>query len=148
MMPISQRKWCYITRANCVTGPLPEREGSAAQPEMAGQPLARSGPLHPAAHAVRQDVGLDHFQEQRGRVPEVEEVPLPGPLPVTAVPEPAAADTGYLVLVAVGPRRVGDLLPEPDNLALHVVDQHPLIRVGPAVEPAHLQRQRDIADLV
>src|SRR5579872_6507728 len=99
---------------------VPEADGSVAQPEVARQELARAGPLDASSHAFAQRVGLDHLDEQRGGVADVEEVSLPRPLPVPRVPEPAAADPRHLVRASVGARAIGDLLPEPDHLALEI----------------------------
>ncbi|SHX79052.1 Uncharacterised protein [Mycobacteroides abscessus subsp. abscessus] len=77
---------------------------------------------------------------------EVEEVALPIPLAVTGIPEPAAADAVNLRLPTAGIR--GHLFPEPDHLALLIVDDHLLIRVRPALQALHLLAECDIADLV
>ncbi|SHV42698.1 Uncharacterised protein [Mycobacteroides abscessus subsp. abscessus] len=81
---------------------------------------------------------------------EVEEVALPIPLAVTGIPEPAAADAVDAQIVTAGfIISTGDhLFPEPDHLALLIVDDHLLIRVCPALQALHLLAECDIADLV
>src|SRR5664280_1951517 len=100
--------------------------------------------LHPRAECV----GLDHLDVGRRGVADVEEVALPAPPEVAGVAEPAAAEPGDLVVAAVLAGRVGDLLPEPEDLALGIVDQDAHVGIGPPAEALHLQPHRQLAYLV
>jgi hypothetical protein len=51
-------------------------------------------------------------------------------------------------VAAVRPGGVGHLLPQPEDLALGIVDEHSLVRVGPTSEAVHLGAQRELADLI
>ena len=86
------------------------------------------------------------MHEHLRHVAEVEEVTLPLDQLVGIEPEPTAADAVDLVPGAVG--LVDDLLPEADDLALLLVDEHLLVLVDPVLQAFHLQAQSDVADLV
>ncbi|CFR68083.1 Uncharacterised protein [Mycobacterium tuberculosis] len=77
---------------------------------------------------------------------EVEEIALPVPFPAAGIPEPAAANAVHLLLGAIGVG--GNLFPEPNHLALFLVDDDPLIGVAPALQAVHFLAQRNVADLV
>src|SRR5438067_269923 len=126
---------------------FPETDRRLAEAIVAGL-LAGCRPFHTLRHAFGQRPVLDHLDERRGGVSEIEEVALPRPLVAPGVPEPATADAGDFVSAPVCALRVGDLLPQPDHLALHVVDQNLLIRIRPSIQAAHLAAERDGADLV
>src|SRR5207302_492882 len=128
-------------------GHVPQSDRCLAEPIVAGL-LAGRRAFHALRHSLGERAVLDHLDEGRGGVSEVEEVTLPRPLEVAAVAEPAAPDTGDDVLASVCALRVGYLLPEADHLALALVDQDVLIRVRPPVESAHLLAERDLSDLV
>ena len=110
--------------------------------------LRSERPVHARRHAVRQDVRLHHLDEQRAGVAEVEPIALPRPFHVPGVLEPTAADSCDLVRGTVGATCVRDLTPQPDHLALALIDDHGLVRVGPAVEAIHLEADRVVPDFV
>src|SRR5580692_6090643 len=127
---------------------LPEADGCTPERVVAGETLSGHGLLESLLHPGQQRSVLDHRHEHGAGVPHIEEVPLPRPLEVAAVAEPTAPEPWDLVVGPVGLGGVGHLLPQPDDLALLLIDEHPLIRVDPAFEPGHLQAEGDLADLL
>src|ERR1035437_10663859 len=109
---------------------------------MTGLPLARYRLLAPLLHPGGEYTGSDHLDERGSGVADIEEVALPSPLKVAGVLEPAATQAGDLVVAPVRPGGVGDLLPETEHPALHVVDEDPLIGIGPPAEPLHPQHHQ------
>src|SRR6478752_2750542 len=100
----------------------PDRYRCLSEWVVAGQLLPGQRALDPFLHTGRQVAGPDQLTEHVGNVPEVEEVALPLDLEICIESEPAAADSVDLALGAVA--LVDDLLPEPDDLTLLVVDEH------------------------
>src|SRR5580658_4122163 len=129
-------------------GYFPQSDRRLPQREMAGQALARHGPLDALLHAGKQRAVTDHLEEDGPGVAHVEEVTLPGPLEIAGVAKPAPAQPGDLIVRAVGPGGVGHLLPQAEDLALLVVDEHLLVRVRPPFQTGHLEPQSQLADLL
>ena len=120
--------WVSWDRRRMVTrsGRGPRRSGSRAASRRPNCARCASG------HRLGQVSGTHQVQVQLLHVAEVEEVALPFDLSIVQ-PEPAAADAVDLRLVAVG---IGcHLLPEADDLADLVVDDHLLIRVAQPSRP-------------
>src|SRR5664279_4156390 len=127
---------------------LPQAHRSLSHPLVTGLPLAGCGLLEALLHALGQHPVVDNLDEGGGGVAHVEEVALPAPLVIAGVPEPTSAQTGDLVVASVGPGGVGHLLPQAEDLTLVLVDEHPLVGVGPPAQALHLEAQGVLADLV
>src|SRR5699024_1525628 len=93
-------------------------------------------------------IGGHQVHQDGGGIPEIEPVTVPAPPEIASVTEPAPTDAGHLVLGAVGSGGVGHLAPEPDHMALFLVDDDGLVRVLPPIEPAHLEAEGDVSDLL
>src|ERR1700681_1502959 len=108
--------------------------------------LAGHRMLEALEHRVGQFARLDQLLVARRNVAKVEEVALPVEFAVSRVSEPAATDTMNQLLIAIDV--AGEMLPEADDFADLVVDNHPLVGVFPPLEAFHLLPHGDVADLV